>query len=1127
MGANDTRRLRVVVTGESSDAQQALEEVGDTADKTESKFVTLSKTLATWAGRGAIALGAVGAAAVTMGVSTASQLEQVEVGFTTMLGSAEKAQKFMKELQNFAAATPFEFTELVGSAQRFLAMGFAAKDIIPMLTAVGDAVAAMGGSAESVDSVTRALGQMQAKGKVSGEELMQLTEQGIPALQILADSFGVSTGDMSKMIEKGQVMADKAIPALIKGLKDGTTNVKGFGGMMSKQSETMQGKWSTFMDTLQMGLGNIAKNFLPLFKKAIDTTSTAMGQFFAGLQGKGPLEGFKGTINELGLGFRAFVDALKDGDITSDGIVGKFELMAATIRGVIKSFKDGTVESGGWRSILEGLAATLGKLIEALIVVGGWVKTFGGFLADNEKAAWAFWGAITALIVVTKAHATVMAVQAAGGLIAMFKNLTLVSGAMKIATAIQWAYTGAIAAANYLQIAGYLAAMAIQQKIVAATTKLMAGAQIAWNIAMMAGPWGLVIIAIGLVVGAIILLWKHSDTFRNWVLGTLWPSLKRAWEQLKNAFLVVVNAMVTAWNWLRNAIMTVWNAIWGFLQPIIARIIAIFTPIFQVIQKVASIYMAFYNAVWKVVWILIQIAVKVFVAYLTQVAWPFIKWVFEQISKLVKWFYNTAWMPVWNAIKAIVNGVVGWIMNTAVPWIKKAYAAFEQANIKLRNAVVNTFNNIRDKVREAWQTITGPVFNLLKAGIDKLKGWLNMFKSWWNGLFDGVKNKTSSTMDAVVSAFNKGKDGIKAAWDKLVSVTKAPINFVINEVYNERIRTLWNKVAEKFGIGTRLDAIKGFAKGGTVGHGYGNKDDQLALLMRGEGILTTKEMRKLGGPKGFQEFRSSLAAYGNGGVVGGDGIGDWGRNIAKRGKDIIQGTAATVIRPLVDSIRSLMDQKLQRTGFSNLLRGGGHKLLDGMLKWVRGKDDAAGPIGNAGGAMGYKAMQRLISSVFPGLGMISGFRPGATTLSGNKSYHSMGRAVDYPAIRALAQWIRTGFGGKTKELITPWQDLNLLNGKSHHYTGAVWNQHNFAGGNAHVHWAMDSASVVQPGWFMGYNGTGKPETLVNADKFGSVPPIIINNYGVGNMTEQDAKKIRTEMLRLAGRNGNRSGLPGK
>lgn len=1121
MASNDTRRLRVVVTGDSSDAQQALEQVGEAADQSESKLMTFTKTLASFAGRGALLLGAVGGAAVTMGVSTASQLEQVEVGFTTMLGSAEKAHKFMKQLQDFAAATPFEFTDLTDSAQQFLAMGFAAKDVIPMLTAVGDAVAAMGGSAENVESVTRALGQMQAKGKVSGEELMQLTEQGIPALRILADSYGVTTTDMSKMIEKGQVMSAKAIPALIKGLSEGTKTVKGFGGMMEKQSATMQGKWSTFMDTLQMGLGNIAKRLLPAAKIGIDILSKAFGNFFSGIEGKGKLEGFTGTINEVGLGLRAMVIAFKEGDITSKGLVGKFEFFAVTIRTLIKAFKEGEVTSGSWRGVLERVAAIIHELASATIWLGKATASLIGWFRQHETTTKSLLVALGALVALTKLHAVVMGVQAAGGALAMLKNLSLVASVTKVVAAVQWAYNGALAAASYLQIAGFLGLMKIQQLALAAGTKIATAAQWLWNVALNANPLGLIVIAVAAVVGAIYLLWKNNEGFRNFVLNVLWPAIKKAWEAIKVAFMVAIDAIVAAFNWLKNGVMVVWNAIVGFMRPIINTIVAVMTPIMSVIMKIASVVFNFYTAVWKIVWIAIQVAVKLFVMYFTNVVLPTLRFVFNLIAGIVKFLYNV-FKAQWELIKMVVSKVVGWFNDNVVPRVKAAWNAINQASAAMRNFFVNVFNAIKAKVQSIFAAIAGPIAAILNAGINTIRTWLTNLRNWWNGLFDGLKNRASSTMDGVKRAFEKGKNGIAAAWNQIVAVTKKPINFVIQDVYNDRIRGLWNKVAEKFGIKTRLDVIPKLAKGGVIGQGYGTKDDQLALLMRGEGILTTKEMKKLGGPAGFQEFRNSLAMYGKGGVVGGDGPG-WFKQLASKGKEIFQGVAGTVIKPLVNTIRGVINSGLPGDGFSGLMRGGANTILNSLVSWVGGKDKEIGAIGGAGGAIGYKAMQRLISARFPGLAMISGFRPGARTLSGNRSYHSIGRAVDYPPVRALAAWIRGTFGAKTKELITPFQELNLHNGRSHRYTGAVWNQHNFAGGNAHVHWAMDGITDVAPGPFIGVNRTGKTETLVNKDL---IPAGLVINGGLHLHGVQNVKQLRDELIKLSKRNGGQSGLPG-
>lgn len=219
---------------------------------------------------GAIAAGAT--AVIGLGLKVASDMEQARIGFTTMLGSAEKADAFLRDLADFAAKTPFELPDLVAASQRMKAMGFAAEQIMPTLTAVGDAVAAMGGSKEHIDRVTLALGQMQAKGKVSGEELRQLTEAGIPVWDILAKKIGVTVPEAMQLVEKRAVDANVFIAGFIENTSQRV------GGMMQKQSQTLLGMLSTLKDTIKMKLADAASPLVDSFKKAMPVVTDVVGR---------------------------------------------------------------------------------------------------------------------------------------------------------------------------------------------------------------------------------------------------------------------------------------------------------------------------------------------------------------------------------------------------------------------------------------------------------------------------------------------------------------------------------------------------------------------------------------------------------------------------------------------------------------------------------------------------------------------------------------------------------------------------------------------------------------------------------------------------------------------------------
>ncbi len=199
-------------------------------------------------------LGALGKMALEMG----HHFESAEVGFATMMGSAEDAKSMLEDLRDFAAKTPFEFKDLVTAAKRMMALGFAADDIIPSLRAIGNAAAGLGGSADLIQRLILALGQMRAKGKLSAEEMRQLAEAGIPAWDMVAKKIGVDIPTAMKKAEAGAISATVAIPAIIEGM-----NAK-FGGLMENFNKTAMGQFSNLKDNLGFILADIGKSIMPL-----------------------------------------------------------------------------------------------------------------------------------------------------------------------------------------------------------------------------------------------------------------------------------------------------------------------------------------------------------------------------------------------------------------------------------------------------------------------------------------------------------------------------------------------------------------------------------------------------------------------------------------------------------------------------------------------------------------------------------------------------------------------------------------------------------------------------------------------------------------------------------------------
>ena len=183
---------------------------------------------------------ALGAAAVR----SAAQMEQNRVAFTTLLRSAEKAKRFLGAMEKFAATTPFELPGVLAASKRLLAFGFTAEQVLPILRAVGDSAAALGLGEDGIQRMTLAIGQMQAKGKIQAQEMLQLAEAGVPAWELLAKAIGVDIPTAMKMAEEGQISAAQGIQAIVAGM-----NTK-FSGMMEAQAQTINGIMSNIRDSV-------------------------------------------------------------------------------------------------------------------------------------------------------------------------------------------------------------------------------------------------------------------------------------------------------------------------------------------------------------------------------------------------------------------------------------------------------------------------------------------------------------------------------------------------------------------------------------------------------------------------------------------------------------------------------------------------------------------------------------------------------------------------------------------------------------------------------------------------------------------------------------------------------------
>lgn len=275
--------IKIVVTAEDR-ASGVLNNVG----KSAGVLGTVLKGMGIAAGAAAIG----GIALLTKNaVKAGIEYEQSQIAFETMLGSASKAEGFLKDLTDFAKRTPFELTGLKDAAKSLLAYGIEQEKVIPDLKSLGDIAAGVG--MDKLPNLILAFGQVSAKGKLMGDDLRQFTSAGIPLLAQLGESMGKSTAEVQEMVTAGKIGFPEVEAAL--------ASLSGEGGrfqnLMEKQSQSLGGMISNIKDSIEIMFTEIGNMIVPKLKPVADWFQENMPKI-------------KVTIVDVISGLFAFIDVI-------------------------------------------------------------------------------------------------------------------------------------------------------------------------------------------------------------------------------------------------------------------------------------------------------------------------------------------------------------------------------------------------------------------------------------------------------------------------------------------------------------------------------------------------------------------------------------------------------------------------------------------------------------------------------------------------------------------------------------------------------------------------------------------------------------------------------------------------
>lgn len=303
-------------------------------------------------------------------LESASVEENMEKGFTNILGSAQKAKDMLSQIQAYSSSSQFGFEGLEEDAKKMLALGMSADQVVPTLKAIGDEMTALGNGADSVSRVTDAFGRMEAEGRVSARTMRELTMANIPAWQILASAIGTDVPRAMKLVQAGAIDSNAAIKVLTAGMRDNADAA-------INTDKTVGELYNQLKNNLLLVLGKIGEEFIVAFNiKGKLAGAVQFVQEFGMVISDvfNIMEGLPPKFSSVGAAATTVVAVIR-------ALVAIFEVMLAL--SLVKFLVDGAAKLFTFAEGLTGLTAGGKAAIIALLALVG--IEVGRWAMDNFK----------------------------------------------------------------------------------------------------------------------------------------------------------------------------------------------------------------------------------------------------------------------------------------------------------------------------------------------------------------------------------------------------------------------------------------------------------------------------------------------------------------------------------------------------------------------------------------------------------------------------------------------------------------------------------------------------------------------------------------------------------------------
>ncbi|AFE86584.1 tape measure protein [Lactococcus phage ASCC465] len=675
-------------------------------------------------------------------------------------GNGQDFDYVSKSMQNLAKDTNANTEDTLKLSTTFIGLGDTAKKAVGKTEALVKANQAFGGTGENLKGVVQSYGQMSAAGKVTAENIGQLTDNNTALGSSLKDTIMKMNpslqqyGSFNDAVSEGAVsmgMLDKAMDKMAKGSGGGV--------------KTIGDAWDSFNETMSIALVPTLNALTPIISSLIDQMSD-WGES-AGKSVSNVVKYFQDLFQKLqeNAATLAFLEAW-------DNIKSAFDSIVSIIANVINSFlginKETTKNATSIDNVAKSIAVFAGKFSEVTKKIADFLKK----ISESKSAMDTLKGT---LVVLASAF---VALKVINGIIKAFEIYNKI---VKAGTIIQGAFN-AIMAINPFVALG-IAIAAIVAGLVYFFTQTETGKK-AWSsfVDFLKSSWdGIVTFFSG--IGQ----W-FADIWNGAVDGAkgIWQGLvdwfSGVVQGIQNIWNGIITFFTTLWTTVVTGIQTAWAGVTGFFTGLWNGIVNIVTTVFTTIASlVTGAYnwfvttfqplISFYQSIFNLIGSIINLAFQLILAIIRGAyqlvigAWQgisgFFGGIFNAVSSVVSTVFSaigsfavSAWnvlVGVWNAVAGFfggifnaVRGIVSSVFSAIGSFASSSWIVVQSIWSAVSGFFSGIFNSVRGVVGGVFSAIGGFASNAWSI----ISGVFSGVGSFFSGVFNGAKNAVSGVFSA-------------------------------------------------------------------------------------------------------------------------------------------------------------------------------------------------------------------------------------------------------------------------------------------------------------------------------------------------------------------------------------------